>query len=263
MSYLRPTSDWNPALYMKFEDERTRAALDLLARVPDRSPREIVDLGCGPGNSTELLARRFPNAHVVGLDTSEAMLAHARRRVPSAEFVRQDIADWRPSAPPDLIFANAALHFLPDHHELFPQLAAWLPTGGQLAVQMPDNVREASHAAMRLVAVEGPWADRLGPIAKSRPVIAGFEDYYGWLRPLCAQIDVWMTTYVHPLEGAQGIADWFAGSGLRPFLDPLDVAEREDFLVRYRRELAEAYPLQTDGAALLAYPRLFLVATRG
>ena len=256
-------ADWNPRLYMKFEDERTRAALDLLTRVSVVAPREIVDLGCGPGNSTQLLSRRFPDAEIVGLDTSDAMLAHARRRVPGAEFRRQDIADWRPENPPDLIFANAALHFLPDHHELFPRLAAALPSGGQLAVQMPDNVREASHAAMRLVAVEGPWADRLGPIAKSRPVIAGFEDYYAWLRPLCPRIDVWMTTYVHPLDGPQGIADWFAGSGLRPFLDPLDEGERDAFLVRYRRELGESYPPQPDGTALLAYPRLFLVATRG
>src|SRR5208283_5540894 len=112
--------DWNPSLYMKFEDERTLAARDLLARVPLASAGVVYDLGCGPGNSAELLSRRFPDAAITGLDTSEAMLAHARMRAPRATFVRQDIADWSPPDRPHLIFANAALHFLPNHHQLFP-----------------------------------------------------------------------------------------------------------------------------------------------
>jgi trans-aconitate 2-methyltransferase len=137
-----------------------------------------------------------------------------------------------------------------------------LKPGGRLAVQMPNIVREASHAAMRLVAADGPWADRLVPIAKTRPVIASYEDYYEWLRPLCADIDVWMTTYVHRLNGPDDIVDWFAGSGLRPFLDPLDENERREFLTRYRCELEHAYPAEKDGKTFLRYPRLFLVAIR-
>jgi trans-aconitate 2-methyltransferase len=247
---------------MKFEDERTRAARDLLAQVRLAAARAVYDLGCGPGNSAELLVRRFPSAAVVGVDTSESMLEHARKRAPSARFVNQDIASWEPPSGADLIFANAALHFLPDHEKLFPRLLSFLDAGGCLAAQMPNILSEASHAAMRLVAAEGPWSDRLVPIAKTRPVIAAIEDYYEWLRPLCADFDVWMTTYVHPLDGPAGIADWFAGSALRPFLDPLNEKERELFLGRYRRELADAYPLQRDGKALLAYPRLFIVATK-
>jgi trans-aconitate 2-methyltransferase len=256
------TDQWNPALYMKFDDERTRAARDLLAQVPLKTARSVFDLGCGPGNSAELLLARFPDAHVVGLDTSEAMLAHARRRAPGATFVNRDIAEWAPETPPDLVFANAALHFLPDHQDLFPRLFASLAPGGCFAVQMPDTLREASHAAMRLVAADGPWADRLIPIAKSRPLIADIDDYYEWLRPAAATLDCWTTIYMHALDGPAGVAEWFAGSGLRPFLAPLTAHETEQFLERYRREIADAYPARSEGTILLAYPRLFIVAVK-
>src|SRR5271154_7486764 len=153
-------SDWNPVLYSKFEAERMRAARDLLARVPLASAGLVYDLGCGPGNSAELLLRRFPDARIIGLDTSDSMLAHARVRAPKAIFVKQDIAGWAPGDDdrPDLIFANAALQFLPDHDRLFPRLMSYLAAGGVLAVQMANTARESSHALMRMVAAEGPWS---------------------------------------------------------------------------------------------------------
>jgi trans-aconitate 2-methyltransferase len=255
-------SDWNPVLYSKFEAERMRAARDLLARVPLASAGLVYDLGCGPGNSAELLLRRFPDARIVGLDTSDSMLAHARVRAPEAQFVKQDIAHWTPEDPPDLIFANAALQFLPDHDQLFPRLMSYLAPGGALAAQMPNTAREASHALMRMVAAEGPWSSRLVPIAKTQPLIAAYEDYYDWLQPAASQIDTWMTTYVHPLDGPQSIADWFAGSNLQPFLERLGDDERCEFLARYRAGLKEAYPVQTDGRTLFAYPRLFIIAVK-
>ena len=257
-----PQSDWNPSLYMKFEGERMVAARDLLSRVPLASARVIYDLGCGPGNSAELLSRRFPPAAITGLDTSEAMIAHARARAPNARFVKQDIADWTPEERPDLIFSNSALHFLPDHHRLFPRLAAMLAPGGAIAAQMPSTARESSHALMRMVAAEGPWSSRLVPVAKTQPLIADFEDYYEWLRPLSARIDLWMTTYVHALDGPEGISDWFEGSTLQPFLERLTDDERCAFLARYREGLRKAYPAQSDGKVLFAYPRLFIVAIR-
>ena len=258
----RPMTDWNPSLYMKYEDERMLAARDLLARVPLSASRIVYDLGCGPGNSAELLSLRFPDAEITGLDTSEAMLAHARTRVPQARFVKQDIADWAPPDEPHLIFANAALQFLPEHHILFPRLAATLACGGAFAAQMPVTARESSHALMRMVAAEGPWSSRLVPIAKTQPLIASFEDYYEWLRPVASRIDMWMTTYVHTFDGPEGIADWFAGSALQPFLERLSDDERCAFLARYRDGLRTAYPAQSDGRVLLTYPRLFIVATR-
>jgi len=255
-------TDWNPTLYSKFEAERMRAARDLLARIPLGSASLAYDLGCGPGNSAELLLRRFPDARIVGLDTSDAMLAHARVRAPQAKFVKQDIAHWAPKDKPDLIFANAALQFLPDHDELFPRLMSYLAPGGALAAQMPNIARESSHALMRMVAAEGPWSSRLVPVAKTQPLIAEFESYYDWLRPAASQIDIWMTTYVHPLDGAHSIADWFAGSTLQPFLERLGDEERCEFLARYRAGLKDAYPAQPDGRTLFAYPRLFIVALK-
>jgi trans-aconitate 2-methyltransferase len=255
-------SDWDPILYAKFESERLRAARDLLAQVPLASADLVYDLGCGPGNSAELLLRRFPHARTIGLDTSDAMLARARMRARQARFVKQDIARWAPKDQPDLIFANAALQFLPDHDQLFPRLVSYLAPGGVFAAQMPNTARESSHALMRMVAAEGPWSSRLVPIAKTQPLIAAYEDYYEWLRPVASRVDVWTTTYVHPLDGPQGIADWFAGSNLQPFLERLDDDERREFLARYRSGLRKAYPTQSDGKTLLAYPRLFIVAVR-
>lgn len=255
-------SDWSPALYLKFEQERTRAARDLLAEVPLAAPRHVADLGCGPGNSAALLAHRFPAAAVTGIDTSAAMLAEARLRAPSARFAQQDIADWAPGEPADLVFANAALQFLPTHHELLPRLFAQVAAGGCLAVQMPITLHEASHAAMRLIAAEGPWAQRLAPIVRAQPVIAEFESYYEWLSDAGAAVEVWTTTYVHALDGVEGVVDWFAGSGLRPFLDPLDEPERAAFLERYREAIEDSYTPRHDGKILLPYPRLFVVARR-
>ncbi|CAJ0853597.1 Trans-aconitate 2-methyltransferase [freshwater sediment metagenome] len=251
--------DWNSDLYLKFEEERTRAARDLLARIPLCETRLVFDLGCGPGNSTELLARNFPGAEVVGVDKSDNMLAVARARLPTARFIKDDIAHWRPPAPADLIFANATLHFLPDHRKLIHALLDSLRPGGRLAVQMPNNTHELSHAAMRMVAADGPWADRLVPVAKSLTVIGQADEYYDLFAPHCRSVDIWQTIYIHPLHGPEGVVEWFEGSGLRPFLDLLSPEESRDFLARYRERLVQAYPRQPDGKVLLRYPRLFFV----
>ncbi len=257
----RPASDWDTALYLKFEAERTQPTRDLLERVT-QTPRRIVDLGCGPGTSTRLLAARFPDAEILALDNSEPMLAEARRRLPDVRFEAADIAKWRPRQRPDLIFANAALQWLPDHESLFPRRMSYLAEGGALAVQMPDNRQEPSHALMRLVAADGPWADRLVPIAKTRAVIATHVEYYAWLTPLSAALDIWQTTYVHPMSGVGAVVDWFRGSALRPFLNPLDECEREQFIERYMRELADAYGVEPGGSLLFLYPRLFVHARK-
>ncbi len=251
--------DWNSGLYLKFERERTRAARDLLARIPYCETRVVFDLGCGPGNSTELLARAFPGAEMVGVDKSENMLAVARARVPAARFIKEDIERWSPPTSADVIFANATLHFLPDHRRFIARLLETLNPGGRLAVQMPDNTHEPSHAAMRMVAADGPWSRRLVPVAKSLTVIGQADEYYDLFAPLCRSIDIWRTVYIHPLDGPQGVVEWFEGSGLRPFLDLLSPEETSDFLSSYRERLAQAYPRQPNGKVLLRYPRLFFV----
>jgi trans-aconitate 2-methyltransferase len=154
-------ADWSAEQYLKFADERTRPARDLLAQVPLDHPRLVYDLGCGPGNSTELLIERFPQARVVGIDSSPDMLARARRSLPKAEFVEGDLKDWQPGEKTDLLFANAVFQWVPDHVHVLQRLMTALRKDGVLAVQMPDNLNEPSHVAMRETALAGSWAEKL------------------------------------------------------------------------------------------------------
>jgi trans-aconitate 2-methyltransferase len=255
-------ADWNAKQYLKFEDERTRPAIDLIRRIPPAEIRRAVDIGCGPGNSTELIVDRYPDAQVLGLDNSPDMLAKARGRLPEVSFQEADIAAWDPGERYDLIFANAVLQWLPDHPRLLARLAACLGTGGCLAVQMPNNLQEPSHRLMRKVAQEGPWAEKLEAASVSREEIGSFEDYYSWLLQAGCSVDLWQTTYVHPLADAGAIVEWLKGTGLRPYLAPLSLEEQSGFLDRYRAEIEKAYPAQADGKVLLRFPRLFFVAQR-
>jgi trans-aconitate 2-methyltransferase len=257
-------ADWNPALYSRFEDERTRPAAELLARVglADAAGRTVVDLGCGPGNSTELLARRFTGARVVGIDSSPAMLASARERLPQARFEQHDIAHWRPAEPPVLAYANAALQWVPDHERLLPRLFAALAPHGWLAVQMPDNLAEPSHALMREVAGEARFAAVLGDAAALRAPILPPQRYYDLLAAGADEVDVWRTTYHHRMDDAAAIVQWLRATGLKPFVDPLGPDLRADFLAAYERRIDAAYPARSDGRRLLAFPRLFIVARR-
>lgn len=253
---------WSPDQYLKFEDERTRPAKDLLAAVPGENITEAVDIGCGPGNSTELLVKRFPEAFVSGIDTSPDMIEKARGRLPGCTFEVADIDTWKPERKPDLLYANAVMQWLPNHERLFPRLMGFLNAGGSLAIQMPDNFDAPVHVAMREVAAECPWADRMAKAGLSRDKLADAPFYYELLRPISRRVDIWRTIYQHPLQGLDGIVEWFKGAGMRPYLSELDEEERLLFLDRYKERIAPFYPLMADGMVLLPFPRLFIVATR-
>jgi len=253
---------WSPERYLAFEDERTRPVRDLLAAVPTAPVRRAVDLGCGPGNSTEVLIDRFPGAEVHGVDRSEEMLAAARARLPGVPFALADIETWDDPGGYDVILANAVLQWMDGHERLLPRMAARLAPGGSLAVQMPDNLDEPTHRLMREVAADGPWAERLAGPARARGALATPDAYFAMLREVCDRVDVWRTTYHHPLAGGPAaVVDWFRGSALRPFLAALGPEEGQAYLARYTQAVAAAYPAQPDGTVLLAFPRLFLVAT--
>ena len=260
---------WSARQYLAFEDERTRPVRDLLAALPALEPRIAVDIGCGPGNSTELLAACFPNATVSGLDSSPDMVAAARKRLPALEFTVADLEEWvcRPVAPnesaPDVILANAVLQWSPDHARIFPALRTRLAPGGALAVQMPDNLDEPAHRLMREVAKGGPWAVKLSEATAQRAPLGSAAWYYELLHSAGCRVDVWRTTYHHALAGgAAAVVEWFKGSGLRPFLEPLSNEERGAYLERYTAEIAKICLPVADGGVLLPFPRVFLAAIR-
>jgi trans-aconitate 2-methyltransferase len=254
--------DWSARQYLKFEDERTRPPRDLLAQVPLQSPRRVIDLGCGPGNSTELLIERFPDAEVIGLDSSPDMLRQARERLPGRPFVAGDIATWNPDERTDLLFANAVFQWVPDHAAVLARLLERLPQGGVLAVQMPDNTTEPALALMRETASAGPWAAKLATESAARDDLPTIGAYYDLLRPRCSHLDIWHTVYNHVMAGPQGVVEWFKGSALRPFVSPLDEDMRNGFVAAYTARIAQAYPARYDGKVLLRFPRLFILAVR-
>ena len=254
--------DWSARQYLKFEDERTRPPRDLLAQVPLERPRLAVDLGCGPGNSTELLVERYPQSDVIGLDSSPDMLRKARERLPRLTFIEADIATWSPEPQTDLLFSNAVMQWLPNHTAVLRRLLESLSPGGVLAVQMPDNTREPSHVLQREVAASEPWADNVDVRSAPRADLPAPEIYYDLLKPACTQIDIWHTIYEHVLATPQAIVEWFRGSALQPYLAPLDAAAREKFLAAYAEKIAAAYKPRFYGKVLLRFPRLFIVAVR-
>jgi trans-aconitate 2-methyltransferase len=252
----RAAEDWSAKQYLKFADERTRPPRDLLAQVPLDSPRRIADLGCGPGNSTELLIEQFPDAEVIGVDSSPDMLRQARAQLPGLKFVEADLSTWMPESDTDLLFGNAVFHWVPSHPEALARLLQSLPSGGVLAVQMPDNTSEPTLMLMEKVAAS------LGQSNAARNDLPRPESYYDLLRPLCSHIDIWHTHYNHIIESHHGVVEWFKGSGLRPFLAPLNAATREAFIIKYTDEIRLAYPARFDGKVMLKFPRLFILAVR-
>ncbi|MBI5164667.1 MAG: methyltransferase domain-containing protein [Magnetospirillum sp.] len=250
---------WDPATYGVFAQPRLRPALDLMARIGAEAPERVVDLGCGTGNVTRLLAARWPAATVAGLDSSPEMLAAARIEAPGIAFTRADAGTWRPEPPVDVLFSNAALHWLDDHAALLPRLLAGVAPGGWLAVQMPRNHGAPSHTGMVAAARSGPWATKLAPLLRPSPV-AEPAVYYDLLAPLAAEIDIWETEYLHILDGADPVLRWTMGTALKPLVDVLDDSERPAFLADYAARMRAAYPPRSDGKTLFPFRRVFLVA---
>jgi trans-aconitate 2-methyltransferase len=251
---------WDPAQYLRFADQRLRPALDLLSRIDVATPAEVYDLGAGTGNVTRLLKARWPEARVTGVDASPDMLAKAAADAPDIVWERADLAAWQPARPADVIYSNAALHWLGDHARIFPALASALAPGGVLAVQMPRNFAAPSHTAIAEAARSGPWRATLEPLLRSTPV-AEPAFYFDVLGDHAAVVDIWETEYLQILDGEHPVKEWVKGTWLRPLLDALEEPARSRFEASYAGLVARAYPRRSDGRTLLPFRRLFIVAT--
>jgi trans-aconitate 2-methyltransferase len=250
---------WDPAQYLKFAGHRLRPAIDLLNRIDVTDPAEVCDLGAGAGNVTRLLRERWPDARITGVDESQEMLAQAAAGAPEIGWQRADLATWRPRRPPDVIYSNAALHWVSDHDRLFPALFSTLAPGGVLAVQMPRNFSAPSHTAISEVVRSGPWRTKLEPLIRPAPV-SDPAAYFNLLAPRAAAVDIWETEYLQVLEGDHPVREWIKGTWLRPLLDALDEPERTRFEAAYADLTARAYPPRPDGRTLFPFRRLFVVA---
>ncbi|MCF2530006.1 trans-aconitate 2-methyltransferase [Yinghuangia soli] len=254
---------WDPGQYLHYADERARPFHELVARIPVAAPARVYDLGCGPGNVTAVLSDRWPDAHVTGLDNSAEMVeaARAHERPGRLGFALAELADWAPADTPDVIVANAALHWVPGH---VAKLARWcdaLAPGGAFAVQVPGNFAEPTHVLIGELAASARWKDRLADVPLLRSEVTSADQYLEALARPGFRVDAWETTYRHVLHGPDPVLEWTKGTALRPVLDALEPGEQCEFLARYGALLAEAYPARPYGT-VLPFRRIFAVAVR-
>jgi trans-aconitate 2-methyltransferase len=268
---------WNPATYLQFASERSRPFFDLLTRVQAESPDYVVDLGCGPGNLTAVLAARWPAAIVLGVDSSAAMIEAAQKETAGLgldtvgpgqavqparrlSFVQADIRDWQPKRPVDLLTCNAVLQWVPDHLRLLTTWVGWLAPGGWLAFQLPGNFDQPSHTIMREMAASPRWQPLLRDVQLNRQA-GDPATYLDVLADAGCQVDAWETTYLHVLPGEEAVLDWYQGSGLRPVLAALTPEQGAEFTAEYGARLRAAYPPASYGT-VLPFRRIFVAAQR-
>jgi trans-aconitate 2-methyltransferase len=251
---------WEPQTYLRYADIRFRAGLDLIARTPKLEYATIYDLGCGTGHLTRILADTFPHSKVFGVDSSPEMLGEARREFPTLRWQQGDITSWHPAAPPDLIYTNAALQWVPDHETLLPSLLNKLRPGGVLAMQVPRHFESASHLALRELVLQSEWRARLEPLLLA--AIPPPETYWRWLTPHVRNLDLWETIYLQVLDGKDPVVNFMRGTALRPFLSALNQADAVKFIAAFAERMAAAYPPQSNGQTLFPFRRLFLIAQR-
>lgn len=253
---------WDSAQYIKFTSERTRPAQDLVARIALEAPRRIVDLGCGPGNSTAVLRQRWPDAEIWGIDNSTAMIDAARPSDPKVHWQIADIATWSASVACTVIFSNAALQWVPNHARVLPQLFAQLENGGALAFQVPANIDAPAHRLMRELAESPRWRSRFPSLVREWHVESAFS-YHDIFAPLTSRVDFWYTDYLHVLSGPEAIVEWYRGTGLRPWLEALpDERSRHEFASDYLNAISTEFPRQPDGRVIFPFRRFFLIAYR-
>lgn len=256
---------WDPDQYLVFGDERARPFVDLVRRIDVESPRRVVDLGCGPGNLTTLLAQRWPGAVVTGIDSAPEMIEAAQTRAtPGLDFAVADLRSWTPAGPLDVVVCNATLQWVPGHPALLERFVGWLAPGGCLAFQVPGNFRAPSHRILAELRRDPRWSGQVGEGADRHLEVEDPASYAAALLdgPVPLAVDAWETTYLHVLHGPDPVLEWVKGTGLRPVLARLDDTGRTAFLAEYGARLRAAYPSRADGCTPFPFRRIFVVAHR-
>jgi trans-aconitate 2-methyltransferase len=254
--------EWDPDQYLQFRQERTRPSIDLAARIPMDDPRTIIDIGCGPGNSTQVLLRRWPHAEIVGVDKSEKMIERARRDYPQQKWVVGDASTFEPGSSFDIVFSNAAIQWIPQHDILLERLFRMLNENGVLAVQVPQNQESPLFRAILRVSESGTWSR----YTKGREAAITYHSasyYYNQLASYTKDIALWETVYYHVMNSPEDLIEWYKGTAMRPFLDSLPTDEsRQEFTSEILTDCRAAYPPQGDGKILYPFKRLFFLARK-
>ena len=255
--------EWNSSLYLKYGTERTQPAIDLASRIAVENPKRIIDLGCGPGNSTAVLQMQWPEAKLTGLDSSENMIELAKKEYPGIKWIKEDIADWSPHRKYDIIFSNAALQWLSNHDQLFSTFVDRLNQSGVLAVQVPYHYEKSPlHQAVVEVSKQSQWTKNMD-LARGALTQETASFYYDVLSPLCRKIDIWETTYFHIMNSPKAILEWISGTGLRPFIESLtSTSDQSLFKEKLLEKITKAYPRQKNGKILFPFRRQFIVASK-
>lgn len=253
--------NWNPAQYEKFLKDRTQPAFDLAGRLEDFAPNSILDLGCGPGNSTKVLKDKFPAARIIGADNSDEMLEKARRSYPDIEFINLDANGDLHEANEtfDIVFSNACIQWLPNHSKLIPKLMALLNQNGVLAIQIPMQREHPVHIIMNELANTAKWSDKITPRQYNNLTT---EEYFDVLSQISNDFEIWETTYCHRMPSFESIIEWYKGAGLRPYLEQLDESDADDFVNDVYIELKQGYKTQRNGEILFRFPRLFFTVKK-
>lgn len=254
--------DWDPGQYLRYADERLRPFVELVQRIDAPAPARVVDLGCGPGNATALLAQRWPDAQILGVDNSPEMIdrANAAGFGPTIAFVLGDAARFAAPGELDVIVSNATFQWVPGHLEHLPALVDSLRPSGTLAFQVPAMADSPSHSTLHRLARDPRWCDRLEPHIRDNSIEPA-SAYRDVLEDAGCTCDIWETTYHHVLQGEDAVFEWTRGTSLRPFLEALSAPEAEEFGAAFRSELRRLYPAGRHGT-VYPFHRLFVVARR-
>lgn len=253
---------WNSSQYLKFEQERTQPSIDLIARVPLHAPSKILDVGCGPGNSSAALKKHFPESHVLGIDNSPQMIKAAKAHYTDMDFAICDAANELPNLDHDfdLVFSNACIQWVPNHEKLLTQLSELLRPDGILAVQTPMNYKEPIHIIIEQLASSDEWKDKI----PNKRIFYNLlpEQYYDLLSSLFGVFSIWETVYYHSLRSHDDIIEWYKGTGLRPYINALSEDDGIRFVAQVKEALLQAYPVQKNGDVIFRFPRFFFTAQK-